>query len=130
MALLLGLVLAWACGGPQELAADGEVCYRDDDCEAGLVCVAAPGQLEDRRCTSDVSSLISMGVPPPMMAAGGSAQGGAPPVGGGGAPPGAAGMPDPATGGTGGTGGTVGTGGSGGTISDAGMPDAPGAGGA
>jgi hypothetical protein len=86
--------LPWACGGPQELAADGEVCYRDDDCQAGLVCVAPPAS-QDRRCTSDVSGLVSMVPgPEPVPGTGGSAQAGAPSTGSGGAPA-AAGQPEP-----------------------------------
>jgi len=103
----------WACGGPQELGSDGAVCYRDDDCRPGLVCAAPPGSA-DRRCTSDVSGLISMVPgPEPVPADSGPAQAGAPSSGGGGAP-GAAGTPGTA-------------GGAPGTVTDAGTPDSSGA---
>lgn len=87
----------------------GDVCYRDDDCEPGLVCVAPAGS-EDRRCTDDVSGLVSMvpGAPPPMTGSGGTdTAGGAPGSGG----------TTPASGGTSGSGATTSAG-------------APGAGGA
>ena len=59
--LLLSLV---ACGGPQEPAEEGENCYRDADCKAGLVCVAAAGAKE-RICSSDIGGLVSQVVQPP-----------------------------------------------------------------
>ena len=42
-ALLVGLLGGLAllgCAGPQEPGAAGATCYRDSDCQAGLVCVA------------------------------------------------------------------------------------------
>ena len=111
--LLLGHALAASCGGPQELGGSGTDCFRDDDCEPGLVCVAVdPARPGDRVCSSDVSVLVSQ-VPGPTEEAGGApavpAAGGAPADNSGGAPT------VPATGGTAGTGGTGDTGGTGGS---------------
>jgi len=54
--------LACACGGPQEPGGEGADCYRDRDCQAGLVCV---GPAQGRKCSSDVSTLVSAGMGPP-----------------------------------------------------------------
>ena len=64
LGLAAPLVFVAACGGPQEPAEEGESCYRDADCAAGLVCV--PGR-EGRACSRDISGLISQveGPPPP-----------------------------------------------------------------
>jgi hypothetical protein len=67
LGLAVPLVVAAACGGPQEPGAEGESCYRDADCAAGLVCVGPPKQ---RVCSSDVSGLISQVEGPPPMDAG------------------------------------------------------------
>ncbi len=65
--LVAGVLLAVACGGPQEPGSAGTDCFRDDDCEPGLVCAsldpAIPG---DRVCTDDVSGLVST-VPGPVQ---------------------------------------------------------------
>ncbi len=62
--LVAPLVVAAACGGPQEPGEEGESCYRDADCAAGLVCVPFP---DGRVCSKDISGLISQveGPPPP-----------------------------------------------------------------
>lgn len=65
------LLLALACGGPQEPAGEGESCYRDADCAPGLVCV--PGANKDRTCSDDIGGLISQverPEPPPEPDAG------------------------------------------------------------
>jgi hypothetical protein len=64
----VGLVVAFlgatvGCAGKQQAAARGEDCYRDDDCQVGLVCVA--DRAGNRVCSSDVSSLSSMVDGPP-----------------------------------------------------------------
>jgi hypothetical protein len=60
-------VVASACSGPQEPGGEGSDCYRDRDCQSGLVCV---GTADDRRCSSDVSGLVTTveGAPPPADA--------------------------------------------------------------
>jgi hypothetical protein len=89
-----GVLLAsfWACGGPQGRGGPGKECFRDDECEFGLVC-AAVGTGE-RTCTNDVSGLVEQYVPEglPMPAAGGTTGAGGMPGAGtpnGGAPSGA-----------------------------------------
>ncbi len=133
----LGVLAAVACGGPQEPGNAGTDCFRDDDCEPGLVCAAidpaAPG---DRVCTDDVSSLVST-VPGPVGDPETPPEGeaGAAPLPAGGAPgePAGGAPSQPATGGTsaggtstGGTGGTS----AGGTSSTPGSGGVPAAGGA
>ena len=61
------LWLLSACSGPQEPGGEGSDCYRDRDCQAGLVCV---GTADNRHCSSDVGDLVSTveGVPPPADA--------------------------------------------------------------
>jgi hypothetical protein len=105
--LVAGFLVAVACGGPQEPGSAGTDCFRDDDCEPGLVCAsldpAVPG---DRVCTDDVSGLVSTvpgpvadsGAPPPDGVAGAPAMvpaGGAPS----GDPPAAGAPSQPAAGG-------------------------------
>jgi hypothetical protein len=72
--LLASLV---ACGGPQGRGGPGATCFRDDECEFGLVC-AAVGSGE-RTCTSDVNALVEQYVPEglPVPVAGGTTSGGA-----------------------------------------------------
>ena len=53
--LAIGVV---ACGGPQKAGKSGSVCFRDDDCVLGLVCVAPEGST-DRVCSDDVTGIIS-----------------------------------------------------------------------
>jgi len=62
--VLVGFGALAGCAGKQQAAGTGEDCYRDDDCQVGLVCVAdAAG---NRVCTNDVSSLAaSVDGPPP-----------------------------------------------------------------
>jgi hypothetical protein len=55
------LLLVWgaaACGGPQKAGKKGAVCFRDDDCALGLVCVAPEGTTA-RVCTDDVGGILS-----------------------------------------------------------------------
>ena len=67
-ALLVGLVGGFVlpgCAGHQEPGGAGAACYRDSDCQSGLVCVAnAAGS---RVCSDDVSGLVGSveGPPPP-----------------------------------------------------------------
>lgn len=110
---------AAACGGPQKLGATGVTCFRDDDCDAGLVCVAVKTGDSRRVCTNDPTALISMVEGPPIMAganAGGAAgvAGAAPQAGAAGTP--GAGMP---SGGNGTAGDNTGGGGSGGKAGSA-----------
>ena len=64
--LVAGVLLAVACGGPQEPGNAGTDCFRDDDCEPGLVCASLdPALPDDRVCTDDVSGLVST-VPGPV----------------------------------------------------------------
>ena len=69
-----------ACGGPASQGASGAVCFRDDECEPGLVCV-------ELACSSDLGALVSFGVGPedePMDAGGdASAEAAVPPESGG-----------------------------------------------
>jgi hypothetical protein len=107
--LAVGVLVAVACGGPQEPGSAGTDCFRDDDCEPGLVCAsldpAVPG---DRVCTNDVSGLVSTvpgpvsdaGVPPEgqagapaMVPAGGAPNSGEPPAAGAPSQPPAGGAP-------------------------------------
>jgi hypothetical protein len=65
--LVFGLLGAAAgCAGKQQAAGRGEDCYRDDDCQVGLVCVA--DRDGNRVCSNDVSSLTSMVEGPPSDA--------------------------------------------------------------
>lgn len=71
-ALLVGLswgVLVTGCAGAQEPGGAGAACYRDSDCQAGLVCVA--NTAGERVCSDDVSGLVgSVDGPPPPEDAG------------------------------------------------------------
>ena len=61
---LAGIVVAAvACGGPQEPAGEGEDCYRDADCQVGLVCVPTTGGA--RACSKNISGLVDQVVTPP-----------------------------------------------------------------
>jgi hypothetical protein len=51
-----------ACGGPQEPSGEGETCYRDADCEVGLVCVPNGNA---RTCSANVGGLVSQVEAPP-----------------------------------------------------------------
>lgn len=57
---------AGGCAGKQDPAAAGQDCYRDEDCQTGLVCVANAGG--NRVCSKDVKSLESMVDGPPPAA--------------------------------------------------------------
>lgn len=127
-------VWAVACGGPQSLGGPGSVCFRADDCQAGLACVPETTGATKHVCSADLSGIVSMvdGAPPdgemPEAAGGAPAtpQGGSPAAGG--MPSeGAAGKPA-AAGGSPGSGGKPGSGGAPGA---AGAPagGSPGAGG-
>lgn len=76
-ALVLAVVSTAGCAGKQDPAAAGQDCYRDEDCQDGLVCVAnASG---NRVCSKDVKSLESMvDGPPPADTGTAQAAGGAP----------------------------------------------------
>ncbi|HKY35887.1 MAG TPA: hypothetical protein VJN18_08110 [Polyangiaceae bacterium] len=144
--LVAPLLLGAACGGPQELGSAGATCFRDDECEPGLICVA-PVDSTSRVCSNDPTPLISKvdGPPPVEVPMGGAAgMAGAMTVAGGGmgAMAGSAGGAGSAnggsagaagsggssagsnSGGTGGSGGTdtAGSGGSGGTDPEGGAP--------
>lgn len=81
------LLLVGACGGPQDPGKLGATCFRDDDCKAGLICVAPTGET-DRVCSDDPTPLISNVDGPPVIDTGGAAAvGGAPAVAGGGMAP-------------------------------------------
>lgn len=74
-ALVAGAAIG--CGGPQKTGSSGATCFRDDDCNFGLVCAVPPGG-SARVCTSDVGGLISLvdaGLPA-GGSGGGSASGG------------------------------------------------------
>ena len=131
------LVLAAGCGGPQKLGDLGATCFRDDDCSAGLVCVAPKPDDSHRVCSNDTTPLISMVMGPDYGGMGGGALAGAATGGGGagaagkaagGAPSGGAsgaagnasagktsggGNGGAASGGSAGTGGSAGSGGGG-----------------
>jgi hypothetical protein len=124
------LLVGAACGGPQKLGGAGATCFRDDECEPGLICVAPEVDDPNRVCSNDPTPLISEveGPPPVEMPMGGAAGmagaagamavagGGMGAMAGGGAPSaGSAGAPAAGTAGVGGGGGAAGSGGSGGS---------------
>jgi len=123
----LGGVWAVACGGPQPLGAAGSVCFRADDCQAGLACVAETLGAEKHVCSADLSGIVSMVDGAPLE--GGDmpeATGGAPATPQAGSPatagtePGAAGKP--AGGAPGSAGAAMMAGGSAGGSASAGAP--------
>ena len=59
------VVAAWVvgCAGKQDPAGVGKDCYRDEDCQTGLVCVANTSG--NRVCSKDVKGLESMVDGPP-----------------------------------------------------------------
>src|SRR6187551_1552041 len=59
---LLGIVGIWAvaCGGPQPLGATGSVCFRADECQAGLACVPETMGAAKHVCSADLSGIVSM----------------------------------------------------------------------
>ncbi|HXK16337.1 MAG TPA: hypothetical protein VNG33_00935 [Polyangiaceae bacterium] len=67
------LLLFAACGGPQKLGAVGATCFRDDDCDAGLICVAPTADDMNRVCSNDPTPLISMVKGPDYGGMGGAA---------------------------------------------------------
>ena len=75
--LLTGLLLAAACGGPQKLGDSGATCFRDDDCVAGLICVAPTAADTRRVCSNDPTPLISMVEGPPVNVGGAAGAAGA-----------------------------------------------------
>src|SRR6478609_939377 len=118
--VLLGVGAVWAiaCGGPQPLGGAGSVCFRADECQAGLACVPETMGATKHVCSADLSGIVS-------VVAGASkkkgempeATGGSAPTPEGGGPSSAGGMPTgaggkPAAGGTTGSGGKSGTAGS------------------
>ena len=68
-----------ACGGPQSLAGAGAVCFRPDDCQAGLECVPVAKGAKKRVCSADLSAIVAMvdGAPPEAATATGDAGPGA-----------------------------------------------------
>jgi hypothetical protein len=136
------LLIGAACGGPQELGVAGATCFRDDECEPGLICVAPEEGDANRVCSNDPTPLISEveGPPPVEMPMGGAAGmagamavagGGMGAMAGGGAPSaGSAGSPAAGNSGAGGGGGTdaAGSGGTG-TAGTAGSGGSGGSGG-
>ncbi|HYQ03606.1 MAG TPA: hypothetical protein VER96_33265 [Polyangiaceae bacterium] len=118
--VLLGVGAVWAiaCGGPQPLGGAGSVCFRADECQAGLACVPETMGATKHVCSADLSGIVSMvdGAPTEAgempEATGGSAPtpegGGGPSVGG--MTVGSGGKPT--AGGTTGSGGKSGTAGS------------------
>src|SRR6187397_1384921 len=59
---LLGVVGAWAvaCGGPQPLAGSGAVCFRADECQAGLACIPETAGALKHVCSANLSGVVSM----------------------------------------------------------------------
>ncbi len=100
---LLGLAGGWAvaCGGPQPLAGSGAVCFRTDECQAGLACIPETSGATKHVCSSDLTGIISMvdgaapdgDVPEAMGGASGAAAAGAPASAGAALSAGAAGKP-------------------------------------
>src|SRR6478752_4800237 len=97
--LVTGAVWALACGGPQPLGAQGSVCFRADDCKAGLACVPEAVGATKHVCSADLSGIVSMvdGAAPDSgempEAMGGAAQAGGPATAGAAPSAGAAGKP-------------------------------------
>ena len=60
---LLGGAVVFGCAGAQEPGGAGTACYRDSDCQAGLVCVA--NEAGARVCSDDVSGLVGQVEGPP-----------------------------------------------------------------
>src|ERR1041384_4928160 len=60
--VLLGVGAAWAvaCGGPQPLGGAGSVCFRADECKAGLACVPERMGAAKHVCSADLSGVVSM----------------------------------------------------------------------
>ena len=59
---LLGVGGVWAvaCGGPQPLGSAGTVCFRADECQAGLACVPETQGAAKHVCSGDLSGIVSM----------------------------------------------------------------------
>jgi hypothetical protein len=67
---LLVLTAIWAaCAGPQEPVSSGAVCFRADDCQAGLACVPEKSDPTKRICSADLSGIVSMVDGAPVEAA-------------------------------------------------------------
>lgn len=58
--LASGTLSATACSGPQKLGGPGAVCFRADDCQAGLACVPEPKGAAKRVCSADLSGIVAM----------------------------------------------------------------------
>src|SRR5436190_13130841 len=56
----VGGIWAIACGGPQPLGGAGSVCFRADECQAGLACVPEKTGASKRVCSADLSGIVSM----------------------------------------------------------------------
>lgn len=67
------LALLAACGGPQQLGGAGAKCFRDDDCQAGLICVAPSASDSRRVCSGDATPIVSRVSGPEPVATGGAA---------------------------------------------------------
>jgi len=65
--LVSPLLLVAACGGPQALGEADETCFRDDECVAGLICVAPEEGSIERVCSNDPTPIISNVEMPPVM---------------------------------------------------------------
>ena len=59
---LLGAMGVWAvaCGGPQPLASAGAVCFRADECQAGLACIPESAGASKHVCSADLTRIVSM----------------------------------------------------------------------
>ena len=124
---LVGLAGAWgfACGGPQKLGGPGSICFRPDDCQAGLECVPEQTGADKHVCSADLSGIVSMvDGAAPDAATGGGAVGGGPAAAGASAAAGAT-----AAAGANAAGGARATGGASGTAGAAGKTSTAGAGG-
>jgi len=100
--VLFGVAGVWAvaCGGPQPLGGAGSVCFRADECQAGLACVPESQGAAKHVCSADLSGIVSMvdGAAPeagdmPDGMGGTPAQAGAPATAGAQSNPGTAGKP-------------------------------------
>jgi len=76
----LSLLGVTACGGPQEPGEEGATCYRDADCQVGLVCVPNGNE---RNCSKNIGGLVSQVERPPPDAGMPTEDAGGEPVDGG-----------------------------------------------
>ncbi|MEP7050639.1 MAG: hypothetical protein ABJB12_09815 [Pseudomonadota bacterium] len=80
----LGAIAGLACGGPQEQAGRGAVCFRTEDCQVGFACVPEAAGSSKRVCGNDLTLIVSTvdGAPPEADGGAGPSAGGAPTAGG------------------------------------------------